>query len=118
MLKCWSVHPESRPLFDELVKSLGNLLANGVAEYYIGLNEPYVQMNATNFAERQTDYLAIMASPDRTAAPKYVNTDTQQATAIVSLPDYTRDTHLWASNSQQTSQGKLEEIPMSKRCQN
>lgn len=90
MLRCWSAHPESRPLFDNLVKSLGKLLETGVAEHYIDLNEPYLQMNVSNLAEGQTDYLALMAAPDCPAppVPQYVNANIQQVALAASLPDY------------------------------
>lgn len=131
MLQCWSAHPESRPLFDNLVKSLGKLLENGVAEHYIDLNEPYLQVNTTNYAEGQTDYLALMAPPDCPAppVPQYVNTGIQQVAPAVSLPNYlpmsptngvdTHDSHFRfpTLNSPMTSHipGIPEEIPMLKR---
>lgn len=138
MLQCWSAHPESRPLFDNLSKSLGKLLENGVAEHYIDLNEPYLQMNTTNFNEGQTDYLALMAPPDCPAppVPQYVNTSIQQVAPAVKLPNYmtmsptttinsplngadTHDSHFRfpSLNSPHTSHipGIPEEIPMLKR---
>lgn len=75
MLQCWSANATSRPDFGELTKSLGKLLENGVAEHYIDLNEPYVQVNANNFSDGQTDYLSMMAVPEcqAPAIPNYVN---------------------------------------------
>lgn len=78
MLSCWYANPESRPLFDSLEKSIGKLLESGVAEHYIDLNEPYLQSNITNLNEGQTDYLALMGSPDcppppTPIPPNYVN---------------------------------------------
>lgn len=75
MLSCWCTNPESRPLFDSLEKSVSKLLENGVAEHYIDLNEPYLKSNVSNFTSGQTDYLALMAAPDRPppAIPNYVN---------------------------------------------
>lgn len=75
MLQCWSASPESRPLFHVLTKNLGQLLEGSVAEHYIDLNEPYLQMNANSTTEGQTDYLALMAVPDAPAPPVpiYVN---------------------------------------------
>lgn len=81
MLQCWSASPEGRPSFTALEKSLGKLLENGVAEHYIDLNEPYLQMNeSTN--DGQTDYLALMAVPDCPAppVPTYVNGHIQKET--------------------------------------
>lgn len=87
MLKCWRVRPESRPRFYHLVKSLGDLLESGVAEHYINLNEPYVRMNPNNFAKGQTDYLALMASPDSPAPPvPQIDTSTQEVAPDKSLP--------------------------------
>lgn len=78
MLSCWCANPESRPLFDNLEKSVGKLLENGVAEHYIDLNEPYLKSNVSNFTGGQTDYLALMAAPEcpAPAVPHYVNSQT------------------------------------------
>ena len=78
MLHCWSANPESRPLFSDLEKCLGRLLENGVAEHYIDLNEPYLQMNVDLFTNGQTDYLSLMSAPDCPPPPvpvpnQYVN---------------------------------------------
>lgn len=83
MLECWSLAPQSRPLFPALEERLRGLLHSGVAEHYIDLNEPYLQMNAEQFSNDAVDYLPSMASPD-VMAPKppathYVN---------VGAPDY------------------------------
>lgn len=98
MLSCWYANPESRPLFDSLEKSISKLLENGVAEHYIDLNEPYLQTNVANFTEGQTDYLALMGSPDCPAPPtpippNYVNSHIiamQQipTTSTAQPPDY------------------------------
>ncbi|XP_031631901.1 vascular endothelial growth factor receptor 1-like isoform X3 [Contarinia nasturtii] len=64
MLSCWCANPESRPLFDDLEKSVSKLLESGVAEHYIDLNEPYLKSNVSNFTTGQTDYMALMGSPD------------------------------------------------------
>lgn len=98
MLSCWCTNPESRPLFDSLEKSISKLLENGVAEHYIDLNEPYLQSNITNFNEGQTDYLALMGSPDcppppTPIPPNYVNSHIiamQQipTTSSAQPPDY------------------------------
>lgn len=75
MLQSWSANPESRPSFEDLTKNLSKLMENGLAEHYIDLNEPYMKVNATNFTDGQTDYLAMMAVPDCQAppVPLYVN---------------------------------------------
>lgn len=75
MLSCWCANPESRPLFDVLEKKISSLLANGVADHYIDLNEPYLQSNVSNLDSGKTDYLALMGAPDCQApkTPNYVN---------------------------------------------
>lgn len=94
MLSCWCANPESRPLFDELEKSVSRLLENGVAEHYIDLNEPYLKSNVSHFNEGQTDYIALMGAPD-CQAPRtpnnYVNSHIiamQDASNAQSQPDY------------------------------
>lgn len=76
MLHCWSANPESRPLFDNLEKRLGKLMENGVAEHYLDLNEPYMQINTNNYQDGHTDYLAMLGTPEYPAPPvppTYVN---------------------------------------------
>ncbi|XP_055298875.1 vascular endothelial growth factor receptor 1-like isoform X17 [Sitodiplosis mosellana] len=94
MLSCWCTNPESRPLFDDLEKSVSKLLENGVAEHYIDLNEPYLKSNVSHFNEGQTDYIALMGAPD-CQAPRtpnqYVNSHVitmQDASNAQSQPDY------------------------------
>lgn len=94
MLSCWCANPESRPLFDDLEKSVSKLLENGVAEHYIDLNEPYLKSNVSNFNTGQTDYIALMGAPDCHAPPtpnNYVNSHIiamQQAPHTSTQPDY------------------------------
>lgn len=92
MLQCWSLNPESRPLFSDLEKHLGRLLEKGVAEHYIDLNEPYLQMNVDQFATRPVDYLAAMAAPEGIAPkppiPTYVNGHLIQMANAPNIPDY------------------------------
>lgn len=75
MLSCWRTNAESRPLFDRLETTIGDLLGMNVAEHYIDLNEPYLKSNISHLAETQTDYLALMGAPDSYAPPipSYVN---------------------------------------------
>lgn len=94
MLSCWCANPESRPLFDELEKSISKLLESGVADHYIDLNEPYLRSNVSNFNEGQTDYIALMGAPD-CQAPRtpnqYVNSHViamQDPSNAPSKPDY------------------------------
>ncbi|XP_037051566.1 vascular endothelial growth factor receptor 1 isoform X6 [Bradysia coprophila] len=88
MLHCWNANPESRPLFNALEKRLGKLLENGVAEHYIDLNEPYLQMNTDNFKQGHTDYLSIMGPPEgiAPAIPDYVNSPVNSS--LDAVPDY------------------------------
>lgn len=94
MLSCWGANPESRPLFDDLEKSISKLLEDGVAEHYIDLNEPYLKSNVSNFNTGQTDYIALMGAPD-CQAPRtpnnYVNShiiSMQQPPNASTQPDY------------------------------
>lgn len=75
MLSCWRVNPESRPMFDDLEKSVLELLDKNVADHYIQLNEPYLQSNVKNFESGKTDYVALMAVPNFQAPsiPDYQN---------------------------------------------
>lgn len=63
MLSCWRVNPETRPMFNELERSLFKLLDTNVAEYYVRLNEPYVKANVEKFEHGMTDYIALMGTP-------------------------------------------------------
>lgn len=75
MLDCWKANAESRPLFDALEKRLGRMLEKGVSDHYLDLNDPYMQMNANNYTDGRTDYLAMLTSPEYPAptVPNYVN---------------------------------------------
>lgn len=64
MLSCWQRFPESRPLFNNLEESLSRIMDQGVSEHYISLNEPYLLSNASQFESGNTDYYALMSSPD------------------------------------------------------
>ncbi|KAJ6633342.1 Platelet-derived growth factor receptor alpha, partial [Pseudolycoriella hygida] len=88
MLHCWNANPESRPLFNALEKRLGKLLESGVAEHYIDLNEPYLQINTDSFKQGQTDYLSFMGPPEGVAPsiPNYVNSSMKPSANAV--PDY------------------------------
>lgn len=72
MLQCWSVNPESRPPFSELERLFGDLLEEEESTHYIGLNEPYLRINAQQYRNGETDYLALMGVP-RGIAPKPPN---------------------------------------------
>lgn len=64
MLSCWRVNPESRPLFDELEKSISNLLNTNIVDHYVKLNEPYLKANVENYERGNKDYIAQMGMPN------------------------------------------------------
>lgn len=69
MLSCWRLAPETRPLFDELKKSLSTLLDTSVAEQYVSLNEPYLKANMEKYKDGKEDFIAMMRAPDVQAPP-------------------------------------------------
>uniref|UniRef100_A0A1I8QDA6 Receptor protein-tyrosine kinase n=1 Tax=Stomoxys calcitrans TaxID=35570 RepID=A0A1I8QDA6_STOCA len=75
MLECWSTNPERRPLFNVLKERFALMLGEEIASHYVDLNEPYLRVNTEYMKRNQTDYLALMGSPDEMAPPppKYVN---------------------------------------------
>ncbi|XP_075152241.1 PDGF- and VEGF-receptor related isoform X3 [Haematobia irritans] len=75
MLACWSTNPERRPLFNVLKEKFALMLGEEIASHYVDLNEPYLRVNTEYMKRNQTDYLALMGSPDEMAPPppKYVN---------------------------------------------
>lgn len=64
MYSCWNEHSNLRPLFGNLEQTIYKLLDENVAEHYVVLNDLYVKCNAIPFSNGNTDYLAMMASPD------------------------------------------------------
>lgn len=107
MLSCWRVSPESRPSFNDIENSFSKMLESNVAEHYIDLNEPYLKSNETNFGRGQTDYIALMGSPDCQAPyarHNYVNHTIQNQ---MSSPIY-------VNSQQMDEQDRPEEIPMHK----
>ncbi|KAH8325621.1 hypothetical protein KR067_002519 [Drosophila pandora] len=89
MLECWRKNPESRPLFNALEKRFANMLNEDVANHYLDLNNPYMQSNLEYMKKQETDYLALMGSPDEVApsAPSYVNGRIVPDIRIESVPD-------------------------------
>ncbi|PSN38777.1 hypothetical protein C0J52_18673 [Blattella germanica] len=63
MLSCWETNPDERPSFMDLAEILGNKLEESVRMRYIGLNDPYMNMNAEWLQGLQNDYLSMMNSP-------------------------------------------------------
>ncbi|XP_055303679.1 macrophage colony-stimulating factor 1 receptor 1-like [Sitodiplosis mosellana] len=70
MLSCWQALPKSRPLFDMLEKEISVLLENEDIQHLNRLNEPYIERNRCDFASRETDYLAQVASPRYVPVPE------------------------------------------------
>lgn len=85
MYSCWYVCPKSRPMFDALEQTIYKLLETNVAEHYVFLNEIYLKANANSFDIGQTDYLALMASPDYPApsAPNDIENDDFDVSHII-----------------------------------
>ncbi|XP_055301868.1 vascular endothelial growth factor receptor 3-like [Sitodiplosis mosellana] len=73
MLSCWCCNPEKRPKFSELEKIISEMVGNNVSDHYIDLNEPYVEANENRFNSGETDYLALLKSPDSQAPPVPMN---------------------------------------------
>lgn len=61
MLSCWEQEPQSRPSFVDLQQRLRQMLRNDIAQHYVELNGPYIQMNAMKFGNGAIDYLAAPA---------------------------------------------------------
>ncbi|XP_037049515.1 vascular endothelial growth factor receptor 1-like isoform X2 [Bradysia coprophila] len=70
MLNCWNVNAETRPTFNDLEEKFGKILKDGQAEHYIDLNQQYVAMKPNYFQQSETDYKALLESPE-TMAPLY-----------------------------------------------
>ncbi|XP_055309598.1 platelet-derived growth factor receptor alpha-like [Sitodiplosis mosellana] len=67
MLSCWGNIPESRPLFDELEKSLSKLLPANIRQRFVKLNEPYSKSNVEKYKCGTTDYTVLMGMTDSRA---------------------------------------------------
>ncbi|XP_077559464.1 vascular endothelial growth factor receptor 1-like [Haemaphysalis longicornis] len=91
MQSCWQAEPKERPDFSTLVCRLGDLLQAGVRDYYITLNDPYV--NANMLMKNTTDYLTMGGKPDpdfldmKSDDENYTNTSRAGAQAA-SAPHY------------------------------
>lgn len=64
MLSCWCYNPEKRPKFSDLAEFISKILGKTELEYYIDLNTPYLQANEIRFNSGETDYLAMLRSPN------------------------------------------------------
>ncbi|CAL4061662.1 unnamed protein product, partial [Meganyctiphanes norvegica] len=63
ILDCWNSDPKSRPSYQDISESIGNLLPDELIKNFINMNDINIQLNKERF-ETQTDYLEMMASPD------------------------------------------------------
>lgn len=74
ILSCWRCNPEKRPKFNDLETALSNILEKIESKHYIDLNEPYEMANEFRFnSSGETDYLALLQSPDSQAPSVPVN---------------------------------------------
>ncbi|XP_055305941.1 basement membrane-specific heparan sulfate proteoglycan core protein-like isoform X2 [Sitodiplosis mosellana] len=73
MLSCWRLKPETRPTFSDLEQSISKILGNAESDHYVDLNEPYVEANESRFNSGDTDYLAMLGSPNCQAPSVPVN---------------------------------------------
>lgn len=107
MLSCWRVNPESRPLFEELETSISQFMENDMAEYYVNLNEPYLEANVNNYKHGKTDYIALMGAPECRApmTPTYVN-----ASDIIDVNNIEKESQEQENDVEEKEEE--EEIPM------
>lgn len=73
MLSCWYCNPEKRPKFSDLEKIISKILGKTKSDHYIYLNEPYLEANERRFNSGETDYVALLSSPDYEAPRAPVN---------------------------------------------
>lgn len=69
MLACWHVNPKNRPTFLMLEQRLGRITGSEISDEYVQMSRPYLEMNATRFANGETDLLAMIALPATTTPP-------------------------------------------------
>lgn len=69
MLSCWKLIPKSRPLFHKLEEKIIKMMDKSVSEYYIVINEQYLKENVNRFIYNQTDYIALLGSPNSQSPP-------------------------------------------------
>lgn len=73
MLSCWYCNPEKRPKFSNLERKLLKILGKSKSDHYIDLNKPYLEANETRFNSGETDFLALLNSPECSATQTPIN---------------------------------------------
>lgn len=73
MLSCWYCNPDKRPKFCDLENNISKIIGKTELEHYVDLNEPYLEANESRFNSGETDYLALLGSPDCPAPSVPVN---------------------------------------------
>lgn len=73
ILSCWCCNPEKRPKFSDLERTISQILGKSDSEHYVDLNEPYLEANESRFNSGETDYMALLGSPDSQAPSVPVN---------------------------------------------
>lgn len=67
MRSCWDCVPEKRPAFNRLEGDIAKILGKSDLEHYEDLSEPYLQANVCRCDGGNTDYFALLKSPDSQA---------------------------------------------------
>lgn len=100
MLECWKEKPMLRPSFDECAERLGQMLGQNVKQYYLDLNNPYLNLNAQLSAE--SDHLSKMVQP------------TYENCLATGLPDNTPEGYviMKKGNERDEPQNEMELKPM------
>lgn len=73
MLSCWCFNPDKRPKFSDLENIISKIIGKTELEHYVDLNEPYLEANKSRLKSGETDYLALLGSPDCPAPSVPVN---------------------------------------------
>lgn len=63
MLSCWQEVPESRPLFNVLESTIGEMLDENLRKKFIDLNNSYSYKDALNSSKENDDDLSNIAVP-------------------------------------------------------
>lgn len=87
------------------------MMGSGVVEHYIDLNEPYLKSNVNNSENYQTDYVALMTTPEYQAPRKqntYINCDMIEMKSTSNMP--CKSDHLEMSQSIYVNSAQSEEV--------